>query len=222
MKKLIHHVRRFRLSTKAGCSEAFTLIELLVVIAIISILASLLVPAVTDALASARETHCTNNLRQVGLAMNAYVMEHEYKLPTHKYWNVYPGTSESGNLWNMSTHLKPYLSTRPTTDSRNPPGGLDVQELICPLWRTHPARSEYYGGNGGSAASYYVNGIAHRYLWSEVSKTGRYIDDVEDPTTVYVFGDNTWVSAPLRNGTAHGRKTNKVYFDGHTETERLQ
>jgi prepilin-type N-terminal cleavage/methylation domain-containing protein/prepilin-type processing-associated H-X9-DG protein len=112
---------RNRKSEICNPKSAFTLIELLVVIAIIGILIALLLPAVQAAREAARRMSCSNNLKQIGLAVHNYHATHGCFPPGNiiKEAGVCPGArpfeSDDATCWLIS--ILPFLEQKALYDA---------------------------------------------------------------------------------------------------------
>ncbi len=157
--------------------RAFTLIELLVVIAIIAVLIALLLPAVQSAREAARRAQCTNNLKQIGLALHNY----------NSQQNCFPPQVQNGGLavWSNITggpYFDPWpldwtasilaqMEQMPMYNSLNfsvscSVGGdlqnrtvlsQKVSSLMCPSENAKVVTNAFWSGAGWGWKSYHAN-----------------------------------------------------------------
>ena len=123
-------------------SSAFTVVELLVVIAIISILAALLMPALQQAVESARQVVCSNNEKQIGFAVLEYAEEHKGAPPGPNPYPRYKAKlynkgylDDMLNAWSNNPHKNGIFGC----PSEQDPGGWDRNS-------EHGYRGSHYGG----------------------------------------------------------------------------
>jgi prepilin-type N-terminal cleavage/methylation domain-containing protein/prepilin-type processing-associated H-X9-DG protein len=95
--------------SKMKTTLRFSLIELLVVIAIIAILAAMLMPALSQARATARRIACVNNEKQIGLGFIMFAQDNDDKIPYARFNDSSPGTP--GSTWHYA--IREYIGGSP-------------------------------------------------------------------------------------------------------------
>jgi prepilin-type N-terminal cleavage/methylation domain-containing protein len=172
--------------------RGFTLIELLVVIAIIAILIGLLLPAVQKVREAAARMSCSNNLKQLGVAVHNYASTFDGKLvPAMANWYNSPSDpSYPGGAWHW--HMMPYI------EQANIPNTLQagniyytwgasgavngqttstsVKTYLCPSDSSHASGARSNNAGGWPVTSYFRNYLVwdlggglspdRRYYWT--------------------------------------------------------
>jgi prepilin-type N-terminal cleavage/methylation domain-containing protein len=96
--------------------HGFTLVELLVVIAIIGVLVALLLPAVQSAREAARRGQCTNNLKQIGVAVHNY----------NDVWQAMPPGCYHGVFGTWVLHILPFMEQQTLHERYVNSGGIQT------------------------------------------------------------------------------------------------
>jgi prepilin-type N-terminal cleavage/methylation domain-containing protein len=144
--------------------SGFTLIELLVVIAIIAILIGLLLPAVQKVRDAANRLQCSNNMKQLGIAVHNFDSSFGRVPPTFYYngSSAAPAANVAGTQGPILYFLLPYIEqnalyTASNGDVKNVYKNV-VKTFICPADPTSwPGQSLYLNANGLGGSNYAAN-----------------------------------------------------------------
>ncbi len=220
--------------------RGFTLIELLVVVAIIAVLVAMLLPALSQARASAQAVVCLNNERQIITGWQMYLMDWNDNVP----WSY--GQQYGKPSW--MALLLPYLSMHLQNPSQDQYHTKLQKTFICPAYEGLPdnlnvAAASCYAAN--AVASVSICGI---FSWSSsqsyycpvpppITKqqapdktiafmdSARYASYLNDPgfITSFTYPDDYGVAwAPISKFYRHLGACNVAYCDGHVAPLRTR
>ena len=172
---------------------SFTLIELLVVIAIIGILASMLLPALQQAKATAKAISCINNHKQIGTSMAMYATDFEGFLPGRYQ------ISGSGWQTGWTTVLMPYVNNNFIMWVCPASPDINMGEYINPMKADPDPQSLTFHNNlfkvqtigincaGDANTTWTVDGVVHRAFGFTTNK----FSTIRNPSELIYAGDAT-------------------------------
>ena len=212
---------RYRLLSQERKRHAFTLIELLVVIAIIAILIGLLLPAVQKVREAAARARCSNNLKQLGLAIHSY-HDANNMLPRN-YLQVGP------NVWealSANYFLLPHVEQAPLYQlgeaNRTNWGwmyynlmGQRLAVFLCPSSPPAPARGTHPHWWDGPGTNYaWSTGSSIDTVWAGANFNGMIAYSVDRRFADVTDGlSNTLLASEILPGSGQTGGTGRFPFD---------
>lgn len=204
--------------------KGFTLVELLVVIAIISVLAGMLLPALENAISSARQVSCMNNLRQVGF----YVRDYAQSYNDYMLSSLYPTVPEllfgmpiPAQSYLTSQSLPTYIDLSSDTDSKSHP-------YYCPAYGAKYSKSLFgasypytYTSNGNAGQIDAISGAPieggdlKRFCEFKLYSKNAFIGDGQERNGNQVWHCRDYILSDIG---IHNDKSNYLFFDGHVES----
>ena len=164
---------------------AFTLVELLVVIAIIGILVALILPAVQAAREASRRAKCSNNLKQLVLAVHNFEGA-QSKLPMNRYGDyddltTYGGPFEDSRSWSWLSAILPHLEQNNLYEKGDIPNrplatstilDASIATFHCPSdelssIRVRPVQSHYLRTNLPTGLTNYKGVQGANFCWGD-------------------------------------------------------
>jgi prepilin-type N-terminal cleavage/methylation domain-containing protein/prepilin-type processing-associated H-X9-DG protein len=223
----------------------FTLVELLVVIVIISIVAALLLPAISLAKGQVRSTTCHTHLRQMGMALQMYVHENGGKYPYYlgpsgpSYGDATGQGGRAAGLIYWSSKLFPYYPLSWTNKAYHCPGYQGA--ITGPVFGGAPDRLGSYAYNVHGSGSAWTTGDEGKVLkrfglgplmtWPEAKAVSE--AQVKVPSEMLAIGESQFLKTSSNDSVGgqdvlfcglarhtfdparHGKNYNQLFCDGH-------